>query len=924
LLRTKLHRPPITADLVPRPRLLERLDQHRDRPLTLVLASAGYGKTTLVSSWLETCDCPNAWLSLDANDNDLALFLSYFLAAVQTMFPDAGEDTLALLKAATPPPIPVLARSLINELDRIEQPFILVLDDCHHIREVAVHDLLNDLLRHPPRALHLVLASREDPLLSLITLRARGQVTEIRAPELRFTESETVAFLEQQTGTPADDGTISTLMERLGGWVTGLRLLTLSLRHRGGAHLTPDHLRGSVSYITDYLVAEVLEGQPRVIRDWLLCTSILDRFCAPVCEAVSFGLTERPSGFEETTVGSDSLQAHAAGSQSELDGGEFLERLETANLFVTRLDDVGEWYHYHPLFQELLQGQLKKRLDAGGVAALHRRASTWYAQNGYLEEALHHALDAGDTSAAVDLVVQHRHESLNQERFHVLERWLNLLPREAVEDNAELNLTEAWLLDYGLRHEEIPPLLERVAILLGDDAALTEQDRTVLGGEIAVLQGILFYWMGQGQLSLENTRHAVEVTPTEHEWVRGVALTFRAGAYQLVGQLDKAYEEIHKILAAGSGGGSAFNHRAYDALLGIESLAGNLSGLEQTAQRQVDLTEPRRLYDSLGWALYGLGTAHYLRNDLAKAKQAYTQVVDMRHRTHASAVAQGYYGLALTFQGLGKPDQARETSQTALGWAAETGNAFVLVEAHSFVARLALLQGQVPDTSQWAAPLGDEIPLMLMLQIPHLTLANVLLAQGTPDALQKAGDLMARLRQSAEATYNTWRTMEITAMQAVLKETEGEQQAALDLLEPVLVWAEPRGFIRLFADLGPRMAGLLERLYRQGVASEYITQILASFATKDQGRMTEALPSSTVHRHSSFVIEPLTNRELDVLELMAQRLTNKEIAAQLIISSGTVKLHAHNIYQKLDVNGRRQAVAKATALGILSSGSVRR
>ena len=853
LLRTKLHRPPITADLVPRPRLLERLDQHQGRPLTLVSASAGYGKTTLISSWLEACDCPSAWLSLDENDNDLALFVAYFLNAVQTMFPDAGEDTLALLKAATLPPIPVLARSLINELDQIDLPFILVLDDYHHIRELALHDLLNELLRHPPWALHLVLVSREDPMLSLTTLRARGQLTEIRAHELRFTKAETAAFLELQMGIPADDGTVSALMEQLRGWVTGLRLLTLSLRHRGTLNLTPNRLRGKTSYVANYLMAEVLEGQPPIFQDWLLRTSILDRFCAPLCEAVSSGLTERTSGFEETAVSSDSLQARAAGSQSELDGWAFLERLETANLFVTRLDDVGEWYHYHPLFQELLQGQLKKRLDADDVAALHRRASTWYAQNGYLEEALHHALDAGDTSGAVDLVVQHRHELLNQEQFHVLERWLNLLPREAVADNAELLLAEAWLLDYGLRHEEIPPLLGRVAILLGDDAGLTEQDRMVLGGEIAVLQGILFYYMGQGQLSLENTRHAVEVTPTEHEWVRGVALAFRAGAYQLVGQLDKAYEEIHKILAAGGRGGSAFTHRAYDALLAMESLAGNLSSLEQTAQRQVDLTEPRRLYDSLGWALYALGTVYYLRNDLAKAKQAYTQLVDMRYRTHASPVAQGYYGLALTFQGLGKPDQARETSQTALDWAAETGNAYILLEAHSFVARLALLQGQVPDTSRWAGPLGDEIPVMLMLQIPHLTLVNVLLAQGTPDALQKAGDLMARLRQSAEATYNTWRTMEITAMQAVLKEIEGEQQAALDLLEPILVWAEPRGFIRLFADLGPRMAFLLNQLLSRGVAPYYIAQVLAAFPeeTKDEGRTTKDPPGTQTAGWSS-------------------------------------------------------------------------
>jgi LuxR family maltose regulon positive regulatory protein len=908
--------------------MLERLDQRRDRPLTLVVAPPGFGKTTLATTWLEANDWPSAWLSLDEDDNDLALFLSYFLAAVQSIFPETCQETVAMLKAATLPPVPILARSLINELDEIEFPFILILDDYHHhIHEVAVHDLLTELLRHPPRALHLVLVSRKDPLLSLTTLRARGQVTEIRAPELRFTKAETVTFLEQQMGTPADDGTVSALMERLGGWVTGLRLVTLSLRHRGSADLTPDHLRGSVSYITDYLVAEVLEGQPLVIQDWLLRTSILDRFCAPLCEAVSFGQAERPSGFEETAVCSDSLLAHAAGSQSELDGGAFLERLETANLFVTRLDDVGEWYHYHPLFQELLQDQMKKRLNAEGVAALHRRASTWYGENGYFEEALRHALDAGDTSAAVDLVVQHRHEPLNQERGQRLERWLKLLPEEAVEQEPQLLLAEAWVLNNRFKFGEMAPLVERAAAMLeGDDTALTAKERKVLGGEIAALRCIPLTWMGQGQLALETARHTVDVTPIEHEWVRGIGLTFHPVALYLVGRLDKAYEEMHKVMAEGSGLASAFKHRAYVSFIAVEMLAGNLSGAEQAALQLLDLSEARRLYDSLGWARYTLGFVHYQRNDLAQAKHHFEQLVEMRYLANAGAAAQGHYGLALTYQALGKPDQARETHQSVLAWAAETGDAGMLIEAESLGSRLALLQGQVPDASRWASTLGDTVLLMLLLQIPHLTLVSVLLAQGTPEALLEAEGLLAWLSQSAESTHTTWRVMEITAMQAVLKEAEGQREEALTLLEPILAWAEPHGHIRLFADLGPKMAGLLERLRRQGVAPAYVSQILAAFRNerKDSyGRpRTKSSAPSFVPSPSSELVDPLTNRELGVLELMAQRFTNKEITAQLVISVGTVKQHTHNIYQKLNVKGRRQAVTKATELGILSSGGV--
>jgi LuxR family maltose regulon positive regulatory protein len=916
LIRTKLYRPRTTGDLVPRTRLLERLEERRGRPLTLVVAPAGYGKTTLVSSWLEACDRPNAWLSLDEGDNDLSLFLSYFAAAIQTLFPDAVDQTSALLNAASLPQPDVLARSLINELDQIEGPFFLVLDDYHLIQNMAVHDLLTELFRYPPRALHLVLASRSDPPLSLTTLRARSQVTEIRAPELRFTRMETVAFLEQQMGMPTDDGAVSALMEQLEGWVTGLRLLTLSLRHRGSTNLTLDNSRGSISYAMDYLGAEVLENQPRAIRDCLLRTAILDRFCAPLCEAVC----------------SDSIQARASSSEEDLDGVAFLEWVETANLFVTRLDDQHEWYRYHPLFQELLQDQLKKTLDAGGVAALHRRASTWYAENGNLEEALGHALTAGDTSTAVNLVVQHRHEPMNQERGQHLERWLNLLPKEAVEEEPQLLLAGAWVLNNRFKFGEMVPLVERAAAMLeGDDTALTAKERKVLGGEIAALRCIPLTWMGQGQPALETARHTVDVTPIEHEWVRGIGLTFHPVALHLVGRLDKAYEEMHKILAEGSELANAFKHRAYVSLITVEVLAGNLSGAEQAARQLLDLGEARRLYDSLGWAKYSLGFVHYQRNDLAQAKHHFEQLVEMRYLANAGAAAQAHYGLALTYQVMGKPDQARETHQSALAWASETGDGGMLIEADSLGSRLALLQGQVPDASRWASMLGDSVLLMLLLHIPHLTLANVLLARGTPEALIEAKGLLAWLRQAAESTHNTWRLMETAAMQAVLKETEGKREEALALLEPALVWAKPHGFVRLFVDLGPKMAGLLDELRRQGVAPEYLTQILAAFATKDpstalragerratKGAESSFATSTLAHGASSPLVDPLTNRELEVLELMAQRLTNKEIAAQLVISVGTVKQHAYHIYQKLHVKGRRQAVAKAISLGILS------
>ena len=344
-------------------------------------------------------------------------------------------------------------------------------------------------------------------------------------------------------------------------------------------------------------------------------------------------------------------------------------------------------------------------------------------------------------------------------------------------------------------------------------------------------------------------------------------------------------------------------NRAYDALLGIEAMVGNLSRHEQAAQQQVAYTEPRKLFDSLGWARYSLGFVNYQRNELDAARLSFERLIDMRYLTHAAAAAQGYYGLALTYQALGNREKAGETRQEAMGWAAESGNPYLILEAYSFGARLALLQGGVPDPTPWAGLLGDEIPVMMLLQVPHLTFAQALLAEGTGAALQNAEELLMKLEQVARATHNTWRLMEITAMQAVLKEAQGERQAAWDMLVPVLAWAKPYGYIRLFTDLGPRMADLLKSLYVKGSEAAYKARILA------------AVPKIG---HLSNISVDLTKRELEVLGLMSQGLSNKEIAAQLFLSTGSVKQYAHRIYQKLRVSNRREAVRRATDLRILA------
>jgi LuxR family maltose regulon positive regulatory protein len=897
LIRTKLYRPRTSGDLVPRPRLLERLDQRQERPLTLVVAPAGYGKTTLVATWLDTVDCPSAWLSLDEEDSDLPVFLSYFLAALQTILPDAGGETLMLLKAATLPALPVLTRTLINELEQIDKDLILVLDDYHYIRELAVHGLLTELLRHPPRALHLVLTSRSDPLLPLTRLRARSLVTEIRRQDLRFTKAETAAFLRQELGTPADDAAVTALVKRVEGWVTGLRLLILSLRHRGSGDPTPARLQGSVGYVADYLMTEVLDRQDRDIQDYLLRTAALDRFCAPLCQAVA---------------GTD---------ESEMDGGAFLDWLRAANLFVIPLDDERRWYRYHHLFRELLQHRLEQRLRADDIAVLHARASAWFAKEGLLEEAVHHALKGGHIPAAGRLVAQNRHEMMNREQWHRLRRLLSLIPRDAFEGDPELLVAQSWALWNQMRLTEMAHVLDRVEPLL---LAVSPKSATARGleGELDALRSVQYFLAApcDGARALVHAQRAAQRIPPQRHSQRGFATIMLAMSYQMVGDTNSAYSVVFDALKEHEGHRTTYHTRLLITLGFIYWVQADLYRLQQTAEQQLRLGYELELPESIGIARYSLGVTHYCRNQLDAAEQNLAAVVNSTNIGNVFNFAHSTFALALTYQAQGRPSKARAVTERVVSHSLDTGNEPLLQIARAFQAELALRQGNLAEASPWAEAFDPEpFRAAHRFYVPQLTLARVFLAMDTTESRLRAAKLLARLHGFFTSIHNTRFLIDVLALQALLDDAQGDEPAALEKLERAVRLAALGGFIRPFVDPGPGLAGLLDRLRRQGVAPDYIAQILDAFP-KPSARMLSSgvgRQTTTQAEASSSLIEPLTNRELEVLALLEQRLTNKEIAAQLFISPETVKRHASTIYQKLAVKNRLPAVAKAKSLGIV-------
>jgi LuxR family maltose regulon positive regulatory protein len=446
LIKTKLHRPLIPVDLVSRPQLSDWLDVRRNRPLTLVSAPAGYGKSTLISSWLDTCKYPHVWLTLDEQDNDLKVFLSYFLAAIRTVFPEALEYTRNLLGAHNQPPIKELARSLSNEINQIEDFFVFVLDDYEVIQNVAMHDFINELLIYPPQNMNLVMCTRIDPPISLVNLRAQSQLTEIRAQDLCFTKEEAHVMLQNMLGNTVDMTTAQLMEAQTEGWVTGIRLAALALRHRVGKQRIEEKPTANNRYVSDYLMSEILDKQVNTFSEWLLKTSILARFNAGLCETVCSG-------------------------ESEMDGGVFLERLEGSNLFAIPLDDQCQWVRYHHLFRDFLQRELVRRYDTAEIATFHMQASNWFDQNGLIDEAIDHALAAGDLHAAAQIVERNRHTILDKDQWYVLKKWLARFPDEIKQQRPEFMLAEAWVLQFQFDLPAIISLMDTVENTLEDAGA---------------------------------------------------------------------------------------------------------------------------------------------------------------------------------------------------------------------------------------------------------------------------------------------------------------------------------------------------------------------------------------------------------------------------------------------------------------------
>jgi ATP/maltotriose-dependent transcriptional regulator MalT len=894
LIRTKFHRPSLPSDLVERPRLINQLDRGLDRPLTLVSAPAGYGKSILVSAWLNGCERPSAWLSLDESLNDPSGFLAYFVAAIQTVYPGALQRTQTLLTAISLPPIGVLTGSLINELDELDRDFIMVLEDYHSIRRQEIHDLIGALLQPPVKQMHLVLITRKDPPLPLNVLLARNQMAEVRLRDLRFSADEIAAFMRNALESPLPGEAIAALAQKTEGWIASLRLAALALRKDPDADSRLADLQALERNrnLTDYLLSEVLSQTPPAIEEFLLKTAILDRMCAPLCEAL---------------LGRDDL---------EVSHQTRLEWLEQNNLFIVALDNERRWYRYHHLFRSFLRSRLEQRHDAPEVAMLHARASAWFARQGLLEEALQHALLGHDIPAAVRLIAERRHTLMDSEQWQLHERTFRMFPAEMVAAYPDLMLMAAWIARLGGSNESyILDLVDRAQSLA---AQMPDQPEHAvrLRGEIDTLRAMVVYHAATDpEAVIALGQRALATTPRAWYYVRSTAWLYLAGAYQMAGRLERAYAALAEGQPEDVAGDGAVHARVAASRCFIEWMAGELQAMPQGAAHVLAIGETHDRRESLGWAHLMSSIVAYQHNDLTTA-EAHARVIEgMRYLGRPNIYLQSAFIYASIYQARGLPDQANQKVDQAVTFLRETRSDGLLPLVEAFQAELAVRQGNLGAAGHWAR-IGPHLPLTAMpyFYAPQLALPKILLAQDSPASLAQAAEALSQLHAFVTSIHNRRFTIEVLALQALLHRAQGDRQAALGCLEQAVTLAQPGGLVRVFLDLGPALADLLGRLTVKGAVRDYVEQLLRAFAAEQTTLPRQPAATSAAQ---GGLIEPLTRRELQVLEMLAQRLTAREIAEKLVLSEQTVKRHRANIYQKLGVNSRGEAIATAIALGVL-------
>jgi LuxR family transcriptional regulator, maltose regulon positive regulatory protein len=905
LVATKFHVPRV--GLVPRPGLLARLAQGIGRGLTVVCTPAGFGKTTLLGDWARRSRRPVAWLSLDTGDNDPARFWRYAATALEGVRPGLCAPVTALLSGPQRPPLQAVVTAVINQLAAVPDAgaVVLIVDDYHLIEAQAVHHSVAFLVERLPPGLRLVVASRADPPLPMARLRARGQLAELRERDLRFTVDETAALLWEATGLELPAASVVALQGRTEGWAAGVQLAALSLRGHADPAGFVATFAGSHRYVLDYLTEEVLARQPEQVVGFLLETSVLERLSGPLCDAVT----------------------------GRTDGQALLEQLERANLFLVPLDEVRGWWRYHHLFADLLKARLAHERPER-LPPLHRAAAAWHERHGFADDALRHALAAGEADWAARLIERHVEELLRRSEGATLGRWLAALPTQTIRARARLCLAQAVAAVVAGRLELVEPLLadaERAFAATGEEPHEPSVGRPLsvlanVPASIAFLQADLARMRGDAAGAVAWDQQALTHLQ-EGDWLLRSQVAWNLGAADwLGGRLAQAERALAEVVAERRAAGEGYLAMRVGYDLGqVQRARGRLGAALATYQQWLEGgAEVDRQLPHVGMAHVGLAEVLYERDELDAAHEHASLGVGLcRQLAFTQPQATGLAVLARIRQAQGDAEGALELIGQAERVRPSPQEVALLNPVPAWRARLLLATGGIAEAARWADERGlgaDDQPIYPR-EGEYLVLARVLLATRQPD---RALGLLERLHAQAAAQQRTGSVIELRALLALARQAAGDQTDALAVLAEALALASPEGHVRVFVDEGAPMAGLLARL--TGAQRTGRVALPAAVAPHSLERLARAFqprgprPTPTAGRDTAGVAglaAPLSDRELQVLKLLAAGKSNRQIADELVVVLDTAKRHVGHILDKLGAANRTQAVARARSLGLL-------
>jgi LuxR family transcriptional regulator, maltose regulon positive regulatory protein len=879
LLRTKFYVPLVRPSQIARPRLVNLLNAGLERALILVSAPAGYGKTTLVSGWLAETGIASAWLSLDENDNDPLRFLQYLVVALAPFAPGAEAEAPGMLQGIQPAQFETVINLLVNELASYPEPFVLILDDLHLIQTEAVLKILAYLLEHLPSRMHLALLTRTDPPLPLARLRARDSLTDIRADQLRFTHAEIAAFLNNVIGLRLSAGDLSAIEKRTEGWIAGLQLAALSMQSSQDIHRFVSAFTGSHHYIMDYLVEEVLKSQPEELGAFLQKTSILDNMCAPLCESV---LDVRP--------------------ENPLDGQAMLESLERMNLFVVPLDDERRWYRYHHLFADVLKKRLEQHYP-DMLPVLHQRASQWFEKNGLVPEAIRHSLTGGDQERVIRLIEQNGPLLLMGGELNALSGWIKAV-EASTQAHPWIHIFKAWLSILTGQPERAEEGFQPAGKLIS--ARQPDTETRLMQGAIATGRSYRSFMEGDTNRTAAFAREAAKDLPDVDLFsrsIRGIAIALLGESCFMNGELEEARQACMEARQIGLASGTVNVVVIVNCALG--RIYVEQGRLHQAAEMYTEALQFATRPDGRKLVVAGepfveLSLVSYEWNDLENAlEQTHNCLALCRQSGQETFEAKGSIMLARLERIQGNSEAALENMHNAEKLMKEHHFAFkYTVWVKYALVRLWIAGGNLEKASQIvqesAITSADEIPFLR--EPEFLALLYLLLAQGDYDT---ALALSKRLLQKAETGRRMGRVIEILVLQALIFQGRKEMDQALAVLKRALSLARPEGYVRTFVDEGEPMVRLMHLARSQQIEVEYVTALLS--ACEKTTSPNQPLPK--------ILTEPLTVREVEVLNLIQAGCSNQDIAGQLFISVPTVKRHISNIYTKLGVESRTQAVA---------------